>query len=135
MQTNINNLHENITKLINDNEITKSKMFSYENISQNKEMFKSAIGFEADDFQAVFEFLDTRPHCENIKFYDGQNKKSLKVILKILNLKKKAKLLAIDQFYMYLSWLRNGFDARMLSWLFDIPKSTVLKNLVTWNNM
>ena len=135
MQTNINNLHENITKLINDNEITKSKMFSYENIIQNKEMFKSTIGFEADDFQAVFEFLDTRPHCENIKFYDDQNKKSLKVILKILNLKKKAKLLAIDQFYMYLSWLRNGFDARMLSWLFDIPKSTVLKNLVTWNNM
>ena len=76
MQTNINNLHENITKLINDNEITKSKMFSYENISQNKEMFKYTIGLEAHDFQAVFEFLDTRPHCENIKFYDGQNKKA-----------------------------------------------------------
>ena len=76
MQTNINNLHENITKLINDNEITKSKMFSYENISQNKEMSKSTIGLEADDFQAAFEFLDTRPHCENIKFYMVKIKKA-----------------------------------------------------------
>ena len=36
-------------------------------------MFKSTTGFEADDFQAVFEFLDTGPHGDNIKFYDGQN--------------------------------------------------------------
>ena len=33
MQANINNLHENIKKLKNDTEITKSKMFNYENIS------------------------------------------------------------------------------------------------------
>ena len=38
-------------------------------------MFKSTTGLEADDFQAVFEVLDTGPHCENIKFYDGQNNK------------------------------------------------------------
>ena len=50
-------------------------MFNYENIGQNKEMFKSITGLEADDFQAVFEFLDTGPHCEIIKFYDGQNNK------------------------------------------------------------
>ena len=50
-------------------------MFSYENISQNKEIFKSATGLEADDFQAVFGFLDTGPHCEKIKFYDYQNNK------------------------------------------------------------
>ena len=36
MQTNINNLHKNITKLKIDTEITKSNMFSYENISQLK---------------------------------------------------------------------------------------------------
>ena len=34
--------------------------------------------FEADDFQAVAEFLGTGPHCENIKFYDGQNNKKPK---------------------------------------------------------
>ena len=66
MQKNVN-----ITKLKNDTEITKSKTFNYEKISQNKEMFKSTTGLTADDFQAVFEFLDIGPHCENIKFYDG----------------------------------------------------------------
>ena len=35
-------------------------------------MFKSTIGLEAADFQAVFEFLDTGSRCENMKFYDGQ---------------------------------------------------------------
>ena len=103
MQTNINNLHENIAKLKNGTEITKSKMFSYENISQNKEMFKSTTGLEADDFQAVFEFLGTGPHCENIKFYDGQNDKKPKSYSQDFKPGKKAKLLAINQFIMYLS--------------------------------
>ena len=78
MQTKINNLHEKITKLKNDTEIAKSEMFSYENISQNKEMFKSTTGLEADDFQVVFEFLDIDLHCENIKFFDGENNKKPK---------------------------------------------------------
>ena len=103
MQTNINNLHENITKLKNDTEITKSKIFSYENISQNKEIFKSTTGLEADDFQAVFEFLDTGPQCENIQFYDGQNNKKSKSSPQDVKSGKKAKFLAIDQFFMYLS--------------------------------
>ena len=33
MQTNENNLHENITGLKNDTKIAKSKIFSYDNIS------------------------------------------------------------------------------------------------------
>ena len=64
-------------------------MFSYENISQNKEMFKSTTGLEADDFQVVFEFLDTGPHCENIKFMMVKITKNIKVILKMLNLEKR----------------------------------------------
>ena len=47
----------------------------------------------------------------------------------------KAKLLAIDQFFMYLSWLRNGFITRMLSRLFYIAKSTVSRYLVTWTSL
>ena len=106
-------------------------MFSYKNISPNKEMFKSTTGLEADGLQAVFEFLDTGPHCENIKFYDGQNNKKLKSYPQDFKPGKKAKLLAIDQFFMYLSWFRNGFTTRMLSWLLDTLKSTVSRNLLT----
>ena len=42
-------------------------------------MSKSTTGLEVDAFQDVFEFLDTGPHCKNIKFYDGQNNKSHKI--------------------------------------------------------
>ena len=41
-------------------------------------MFKSTTGLKTDDFEAVFEFPDTVPRCENIKFYDGQNNKKPK---------------------------------------------------------
>ena len=52
-------------------------------------MFKPTTELEADDCQAVFEFLYTGRHCKNIKFYDGQNNKKPKIILKMLNLEKR----------------------------------------------
>ena len=90
MQTNINNLHENITKLKHDTEIAKSKMFSCENISQNKEMFKPKTGHgadEADDFRAVLNFLTLVVTMSN--FMMVKIIKSLKVILKMLKLEKR----------------------------------------------
>ena len=96
-------------ELKNDTEITESTMLSYENISQNKEMFKSTTGFETDGFQAVFEFLDNGSHCENIKLYVGHNNKKPKSYPQDVKPGKKAKFLVIDRFFMYLSWLRNGF--------------------------
>ena len=135
MLTNINNLHENITKLKNDTMITKSEILSNEVIGKNKEIFKSTTGIKADDFQAAFEFFDTGSHCENIKFYDGQNNKKSKSYPQDVKAGKKAKLPEISQFFMYLKWLRNGFTTRMLSWLFDIPKSSVSRYIVTWTNL
>ena len=89
MQTNMNNLHENITKL-NDTEITKSQMFSYKNISQNKEIFKSTSVLEADNFETVSKYHDTDPRCENIKFLDDQNNKRCKSYRQdVLNLEKR----------------------------------------------
>ena len=105
MQTNINNLHENITKLKNDTEIKKSKIFT----------------------------LVLVVRISN--FYDGQNNNKPKSCPQDFKTGKKSKLLAIDQFFIYLSWLRNGFTTRILSWLFNIPKSTVSRYLVTWTNL
>ena len=82
-------------------------MFSGENISQNKEIFKSTTGLE--EFSAVFEFFDNGPHFEHIKFYDVQNNKKPKSCPQDVKSGKKAKLLVIDQFLMYLSWSRNGY--------------------------
>ena len=70
--------------------------------------------FEADDFQAVAEFLGTIPHCENIKFYDGQNNKKPKSYPQDVEPGNKANLQAVGRSCMYLSCLRNGFTTRML---------------------
>ena len=128
MQPNIND-KKNKVKLQNDSETTKSKIFSHENISQYKEMCKSTTGLETDSFQAVFEFLYTGLRWESIKFYDGQNDIKPKSYPQDVKHGKKTKLLAIDQFSMYLSWFRNGFTIGMLSWISDISKSTILRYL------
>ena len=74
-------------------------MFSHENISQNKEIFKYTIDLETDGF----EFLDTSPLCQNIKFYYGQNNKKPKSCPQDVKPGKKGKLLAVNQFFMQLS--------------------------------
>ena len=53
-------------------------MFSFENVSRNKEIFKFTAGLEADHCHAVFEFLDKGTCCENINFYNGQHNKTPK---------------------------------------------------------
>ena len=89
MQPNINNLHENITELKSDTEITKCKKFSSENISQNKEMFKSTTEFEVDDVQAVLNFLTLGLIARISDFMTVEITTSQKVVLKMLNLGKK----------------------------------------------
>ena len=37
-----------------------------------------------------------------------------------------------NQLFMCLSWLKNGFTLSYISWLFNTPKSTVSRYLITW---
>ena len=108
-----------------------SRLFTCENISQCKEMFKSTTGLETNDFQAVFKFLDTGSCWENIKLYDGQNNKKPKGFPQDVKSGKKGNLaiLTIHHFSMYFSWLRNGFAIGVLTFLFDISQSTISRYL------
>ena len=94
-------------------------------------MLKSTTGLETNGFQAIFEFLDTRLCWENIKLYDGQNNKKPKGLPQDVKHGKKGNLaiLEIHQFSMCLNWLRNGFTIGMLTFIFDISKSTVSRYL------
>ena len=90
MQTNINNLHEKITKMKNDNEITKSKMFSYENISQNNEIFKCTTGLKKLKILRLFlNFLTQVLVVRISNFMMVKITTSLKVAPKIFNLEKR----------------------------------------------
>ena len=88
MQTNINNLHENITKMKRDNEITKSKMFSCEDISQNNEIFKSTTGLKKLMILTL-NFLTQVLVVRISNFMMVKITRSLKVAPKIFNLEKR----------------------------------------------
>ena len=88
-------------------------------------MFKSTTGLDPGDFLVIFKFLSTGLHCENAKFYDSQANRELKKYTQNVKPGIKAKFSATGQFFMYLSWFRNGFTISMISGLFHTPKSSV----------
>ena len=98
-------------------------------------MLKSTTGLKADGFQAVFEFLRPVLVVRISNFMMVKITSSLKLIPQNLKLGRKTKILAISQFFIYLSCLRNEFTTRINSWLFDIPRSTLSRYLVTWDNL
>ena len=54
-----------------------------------------------------------------------RQRRSLKKYTQNLKPGTKTKFGATDQFFMYLSWLRNSFTITMISWLFHTRKSSI----------
>ena len=46
----------------------------------------------------------------------------------------KPKISAKEQLFTYLSWLKNGFTLSHVSFLFQTPKATVSRYIITWTN-
>ena len=106
MQTNINNLHENIAKLKNDTEITKSMKRlakAMKRLAKLKKCSNLQLGLKLMIFRLFLNFLTPVLVVKISNFIMVKITYSLKFFFKILNLEKKAKLQAIDQFLMYLS--------------------------------
>ena len=159
LQIQINYLQSKIDNLISENIELKSendnlkiinkdfsnRMFTYENLSKDEEKFRSATGIEVEKFNILYNYLEPGEFCENIKFY---NKNQANVDEKISantfaspsffspesKPGPKPKLKAIDQLFMYLTWLRLGFTLTHTAWLFSTPKSTVSRYIITWSN-
>ena len=47
---------------------------------------------------------------------------------------RKPKVTAINQLFLYLVWLQNGFTLQHLSWLFDIWIPAASRYIITWTN-
>ena len=41
---------------------------------------------------------------------------------------------SMNQLFMFLVWLRTGITLSLLGWLFDLPKATVSRHVITWSN-
>ena len=90
-----------------------------------RKMFRYTTGFDSDDFLVIFKYLNTGLNCENAKFFDIQTKREHKKYTQTAKPGMKVKFSVTGQFFMQLSWLRNGFTMTINSWLFRIPKSSV----------
>ena len=123
-------LQEKVTSL-------KSRIFNFENIAAKPELFKKLTGFGLDKFNYLQEFLNPGKNCENIKFYEPGDSYQPSSMDDTSSSKKrgpKPKIKPTDQLFLFLIWLKCGLTLHFTSWLFDTPKSTVSRYIITWVN-
>ena len=84
--------------------------------------------------------MDPGEDCKNIKFHDSSKRLSEAQFplssssVDLLKSGRKPKETAINQLFLYLVWLRNGFTLQNLSWLFDISIPTASRYIIAWTN-
>ena len=116
-------------------------IYSYENISKDKHHFKSATGLELEAFQNLLAFLNPGENAENVKFYDASNREKGETMQFATPDQEtpqkrgpRPSLSPVNQLFLLLVWLKCGFSLPHTVWLFDTPKSTVIRYLITWIN-
>ena len=127
----------------------QNRTYCYNTIKKDEKLFKSQTGLELDTFEILLEFLDPGENCQNIKFYDPILKTENEVVDEMINFRSptqeakkmscgkqgpKMKIDSRDQLLLFLSWLRGGLSLQHTAYLFQLPKSTVSRYLITWSN-
>lgn len=143
LREELESLKTKVCSLENDNkrcnrkiELLQGEKYRYENVSKDLKLFRSTTGLEKEAFDALFAFLDPGEDCSNIKLYDTDKRLSQATDnLEKLKPGPKPKHSSIEQFFMYLSWLRNGFTLSHTAWLFQLPVATASRHIITWSNL
>ena len=116
----------------------QNHLFTYKNISQNKELFKKTTGLSLETFKILLSFLNPGEKMSNVKFYDSTNRLSEETNSKRdLTFLKSGRTPALnneEQCFLYLSWLKNGFSLAHMAFLFQISIATVSRYIITWSN-
>ena len=122
--------------LLFKNKLLKLQRFSFKNLCENKEQFRSATGINPDCFMRLFNYLNPGDDCSNIKFYVTSKRLSEEKYTNSEEVKSgpKPKIFAKEQLFMYLSWLKNVFTLSHVSFLFQTPKATISRYNITWTN-
>ena len=131
LQSSNTNLHQNISDY-------ECKSYRYENISKNNEHFTKATGITKEKFRILLEYINPGKESCNIKYYDTNKRLCEETFTREtekLKPGRKPLLEPEEQFFLYLSWLKNGFSLIHISWLFDISISTTSRYIITWSNM
>ena len=83
---------------------------------------------------SLLNYFNPGDNCNNIKFYGTSKRLSEEKYTNSEEVKSgpKPKISAKEQLFMYLSWLKNGFTLSHVSFLFQTPKSTVSRYIISW---
>ena len=135
-------LSERNDMLKQENEQLKGLQYNYENVSQNKEHFEKSTGIALDKFHSLYKLVNPGVKCENLKFYKRHladaKPSSQSAQFNAMDYKckpgPKPKFDSIDQLFMVLVWMRNGFPLSHLAWIFSVPKATISRYLISWVN-
>ena len=134
-----NNAKQNeIETLKNENVALKRRIFSYENISENEQQFKSFTGLNKSNFDILWDFVDPGENCEKLMLYEPTRRTGEDIVSPGRNAEKKGgrkpKIVALNQLFMFLVWLKNGMSLEFTCWLFNSNTSTVSRIIITWIN-
>ena len=137
LRKRVNELEAENAYLKDEVDTLKPRIFDYKNISADVKLFQKMTGFENKKSNYLYEFLNPGDNCENIKFYEsGESAVNMDNSFSHTSSKRgpKPKIEPINQLFMFLTCLRNGFTLQFTSWLVNMPKSTVSRHIITWVN-
>ena len=110
---------------LEENKLLKLQRFSFENLCENKEQFRSATGINPDCFMRLFNYLTQETTQDTSKLLSEEKYTKSKEVKS----GPKPKISGNKQLFMYLSWLKNGFTLSHVLFLFQVPKATVSRYL------
>ena len=135
----IKRLTDETRELKTEVEHLRTKVFNFENVSAKPDLFKKFAGLGVQEFTYLYDFLMPGEFCENVKIYESgetPTPASAEGSAPSTGCKRgrRTKLKAIQQLFLFMTWLKCGFTLPFAAWLFDTPKATVSRYIITWAN-
>lgn len=126
-------LKEKIVDLEQKNEQLEEQMFSLKNISSNDSLVAFYTGFpNYETMMALYDFLDPGARGENINYW--LSGKEVAGNAKPVKQGRPRSLKPVDEFFLTLCRLRQGFAELHLAHLFNVSQPTVSRIFISWIN-
>ena len=137
LEQEIQELKRQLQDTQRQNDVLSKRLFNFENCKSKDSNAAFYTGFQSwDTLMAVFKYLDPGERGENISYWRSANDNNSDYSEdELLTKKGRARSLRpIDEFFMVMCRLRQGFPEDHLAQLFNISASTVSRIIITWVN-
>jgi hypothetical protein len=125
--------NDRITFLEHQLELEKKKLFCLKRFAGNDHKIRKYTGFNSSQvFQSVFDVL--QPTAERMIRWSQMSRNAADVAKCTTDRFRCESLTLVDQFFLFMTRIKVGFDEATLSDLFNVSQSTVSRTLITWAN-